>query len=381
MYQVLFYLPLHSLSDSLPDIPVYGYGMMLFIAFVLCSWLAGRLARREGIDPNVIPDLAIWLFVGGILGARINAVLQDWHSFFGEDKNPLRIFALWDGGLVLYGSLIGGAIAYFLAYRWLLAPAKVSNWKMADILAPCIALGVCLGRVGCLLTGCCFGNVACADCASISFPLPSYPTHTMTQLGYQTLAGFMVRVGDLEVSAVEPGSPAEAAGLQSGDSIVSVNGQDVSHDKQVKEGIETRYLQLLAHLRGPWPAGVHQLQLGVRRDGQNVQLPAFLPVSLPLHPTQIYETISMGLLLFLLLSYYPFKKHDGSVLVLLMVGYGLHRFLNEMLRVDNPPLVLGLNEPQLVSMSILLGAGVLAYFVFVRRAGTSPTPTPAVNTW
>src|SRR3954452_18107241 len=88
-------------------VPVYGYGMMLFLAFVLCSWLAGRLARREGVDPKVLPDLAIWLFVTGIAGARITFVLQEWPTFFGEGKNPLRIFALLDGGLVLYGSLIG----------------------------------------------------------------------------------------------------------------------------------------------------------------------------------------------------------------------------------------------------------------------------------
>ncbi len=51
---------------------------------------------------------------------------------------------------MLYGSLIGGAIGYFLAYRRLIAPAGISTWKMADILAPCIALGIGLGRVGCL---------------------------------------------------------------------------------------------------------------------------------------------------------------------------------------------------------------------------------------
>src|SRR4051794_215621 len=94
MRQVLFYIA---------NVPVYGYGMMLFLAFVLCSWLAGRLARREQVDPKILPDLAIWLFVTGILGARITFVLQEWPSFFGEDRNPLRVFALWDGGLVLYG--------------------------------------------------------------------------------------------------------------------------------------------------------------------------------------------------------------------------------------------------------------------------------------
>lgn len=375
MRQVLFYLPF--------GIPVYGYGMMLFLAFVLCSWLAGRLARREGIDPKVLPDLGIWLFVTGILGARVTFVLQDWSAFAAE---PVRMFYLWDGGLVLYGSIIGGAIGYLLAYRRFLAPAHISSWKMADVLAPCIALGVGLGRVGCLLTGCCYGNVAGASCPAIEFPLPSAPTQDMARLGYQTLAGFTVN-DDLKVQQVEPASPAAQAGLRPGDVITAINNVDVSADKveKAKDGQKrriSRYGLLSAGLTGAWPAGVRQLHLKVRRGDQPIELPPFLPESLPLHPTQIYETISMGLLLFLLLSFYPYKKHDGAVMVLLMLGYGLHRFLNEMLRIDNPPELLGLTFSQEVSLLVLAGGAVLAYFVFTRRPAPPPAPAvPAGATW
>ncbi len=189
--------------------------------------------------------------------------------------------------------------------------------------------------------------------------------------------------------AVEPDSPAAEADLQPGDSIVAVNDFDVSSDKHErtttgKPAFFSRYELLGIGLQNAWPHGEHQLHLTVLRDGREVALPAFLPVSLPLHPTQIYETISMGLLLFLLLSFYPFKKVDGSVMVLLMVGYGLHRFLNEMLRIDNPPLALDLTFSQLVSIGVLLGAAVLAYFVFVRRASAPSAPVTAVavvNTW
>src|SRR5260370_5418768 len=79
------------------------------------------------------------------------------------------------------------------------------------------------------------------------------------------------------------------------------------------------------------------LQLTVLREGNSVILPPFEPRTIGLHPTQIYETISMCLLLFFLLSYYPYKRHDGELMVLLMVGYGVHRFLNEMLRLDVDP--------------------------------------------
>src|SRR5476649_151297 len=106
MYQVLLYIPLHWLTQILPEslgrfvpdgIPVYGYGMMLFLAYVLCSWLAGRLATREGIDRKLFADLAIVLFVSGIAGARITFVIQEWPNFADDWR---RVFFLWDGGLV-----------------------------------------------------------------------------------------------------------------------------------------------------------------------------------------------------------------------------------------------------------------------------------------
>src|SRR5262249_32514251 len=52
------------------SIPVYGFGMMLFLAFLACTWLGGRRGEREGISRETIQDIAIWVFVGGLLGAR-----------------------------------------------------------------------------------------------------------------------------------------------------------------------------------------------------------------------------------------------------------------------------------------------------------------------
>src|SRR5205807_126944 len=60
MQQVLFRLPIYWFSDQ--GIPIYGYGFMLFVAFVVCVWLACRLAAPEGVPPQRIQDLAIWLF-------------------------------------------------------------------------------------------------------------------------------------------------------------------------------------------------------------------------------------------------------------------------------------------------------------------------------
>ncbi len=357
MRQVLFYIPLHSVWDRLGDIPVHGWGAMLFVSFVCCLWLAVRLAQREGIAKETIQDLAIWLIVSGVVGARVAYILQ-----YPDDFPTFSdYFKLWHGGMVFYGGFIGAVIAYYVAYFLWLRKRDVSNWKMADVLAPCAALGLALGRMGCLLNGCCFGNVACMDCPAVHFPIGTVPEIVMVERGYQTAAGFTLETvsptsvyGTTTVRTVEPGSPAEKAGLKPKDKIKKVN------DKEIYG-----YTDILDYFSRYWPRGQTALELVVARtaaDGTTAEMPIgpFYPETIGLNPTQVYESISMVLLLFFLLSYYPFKKYDGSVMVLFMVGYGVHRFLNEMLRTDTEPVAFDMTLSQNLSIVILAAALILA---------------------
>ena len=371
MQQILFAIPLpewfrgmmatllgvFGVRFTASEIPIYGYGLMLFFAFILCVWLARRLCPREGVDGDLMPDLAIWLFISGIIGGRTVFVIQYWHTF---DGRPLSdIVKLWDGGLVLYGALFGAAFGYFAYYHRVLCKTGVTHWKMLDIMAPCIALGIALGRVGCLFTGCCYGNVACESCPAIHFPVGSPPYAEMVQRGYQTPLGFRFEDGSLQVQSVEPDSAAADAGLRAGDVVVKANGKQPEGLSDIKP-----------------TAGL--LHLTVLRD-KEVELPPFEPRSIGLNPTQPYETISMCLLLFFLLSYYPYKRHDGEVMVLLMVGYGVHRFLNEMLRTDTDPVAFGLTLSQNVSLGILALAAVLGAIVWRRPLISAPAPDTRIE--
>jgi phosphatidylglycerol---prolipoprotein diacylglyceryl transferase len=342
MQQILFDIPLQWLHAGW-HIPIYGYGLMLFFAYLLCTTLGKYLCKREGIDGQIIPDLAIWLFVAGILGGRIVFVIQFWHTF----EDGWHIIRLWDGGLVLYGSLAGGIIAYFVYDHFVLRKLNVSIWKMLDIIAPCIVLGIALGRVGCLCTGCCWGNVACDSCPALHFPIGSPAAKDMIQRGYQTPQGFLLDGRSLRVAVVEPGSAAANSGLRPDDTIVEVNGVPAMRPDDVV-----------------FTAG--ELSLTVLRAGQRMELSPFEPRSIGLHPTQVYETISMCLLLFFLLSYFPYRRYRGELMVFLMFGYGVHRFLNEMLRTDNDPVAFGLTLSQNVSI-LVLAAGVILAFIVYRR--------------
>ncbi|MFN4260274.1 MAG: prolipoprotein diacylglyceryl transferase family protein [Gemmataceae bacterium] len=431
MRQVLFWLPIYT--PWTPDgIPIYGFGLMLFVTFVVCTWLAGRRAVKVGIAKEHIQDLAIWIFVVGIIGARIVYMIQY--------QQPLStFFKIWEGGLVFYGSAIGGVVGYFLAYYFILRKHAISSWKVADIVAPVAALGLSLGRVGCLLNGCCYGEVACPDCWSITYPLSAPARYPLVSQGYQTAAGFTT-LAESEfndprtvVDQVEPGSSADQAGLRSGDKIVQVDGianniivqvqgapaivnqlanvlrarhspgQQALFDEQGQSALKITYGDpkefqkdqsvlddyvyghglkysvhdvLRDHLVYNWPRGQTDLRLTVERDGQIIPLPPIQPRTLGLHPTQLYETISTLLIFLLLLAYEPFKRHDGAVMVLFMFTYAIHRFVNEMLRNDTDPVAFGMTLSQNGSILVLLAAVALAIYLWRKPAQYSAAGLP-----
>src|SRR5206468_1505161 len=122
----------------------------------------------------------------------------------------------------------------------------------------------------------------------------------------------------------EPGSAAEKAGLERGDVIVAVGG------KEIKD-----YDHLAAALYpGNRRRGEKEVSLTVRRGSQEVVLPPFVPRTIGLVPTQLYESVSMFLIFLVLIALYPLRQYDGQVMVVLMLCYAVHRFFNETLRHD-----------------------------------------------
>jgi len=143
----------HPIAFKLGSFTIHWYGVMMALAFIAGLWTAMRRARREKISGETIADVTLWLMIGAILGARFVYVTTYWKEEFADQ--PLsEIFMIQHGGLVYYGGLIGAAIAGIIYIRW----KKLPLWKIADIVAPSIALGSMFGRTGCLLNGCCYGR-------------------------------------------------------------------------------------------------------------------------------------------------------------------------------------------------------------------------------
>lgn len=161
---------MHSIAFKIGSITIHWYGVFVALGFFAGLWTASRRARMAGITREEVFDIGPWLIVGGIAGGRILYVMSYWREQFAAKPFP-EIFMVQHGGLVFYGGLIG-AIAAAMTYLKL---KKLSVWKMADILAPSIALGYAFGRIGCLMNGCCYGR-PCDLPWAIHFPA-DHATH------------------------------------------------------------------------------------------------------------------------------------------------------------------------------------------------------------
>lgn len=169
MRQILFTIP------AFGGIPIFGYGTMLFLAFLGSTQLAAWRAKREKLDPELLYDLALWVFIGGLVGARLFYVIQYWGD---RIRTVGDIFRIWEGGIVLYGSIMGGTATFFF-YRFL-RPFPLR--PLLDVVAPSLAIGVALGRFGCFLNGCCYGDL-CDLPVGVAFPIHSPPWKAQATLG------------------------------------------------------------------------------------------------------------------------------------------------------------------------------------------------------
>jgi len=159
----------HKIAFHLGNFTIYWYGVLVALGLLAGLWTAGRRAPLSGIRTETVIDLGPWLILGTIVGARGLYVLSYWRQDFA--KEPFwQIFNIRGGGLVFYGGLIGASLACILYVRF----KRLPLWKVADVLAPSIALGHSIGRMGCLMNGCCYGR-ACDLPWAVHFP-DDHPT-------------------------------------------------------------------------------------------------------------------------------------------------------------------------------------------------------------
>ncbi len=184
---------MHPVLLEFGFIKIFTYGVFVASGFFVAIVLAGWQAKAEGLDQEKVLDLCFYILVAAILGARLLYVLVEYKYF---SANPLEIFKFWKGGLVYYGGLILGALVSFFYMR----KHNMPVWKVADVIAPSLAIGQAIGRWGCFFAGCCYGKktevswaIVFTDAKSLApINIPLHPTQIYLSLNALVILGILV---------------------------------------------------------------------------------------------------------------------------------------------------------------------------------------------
>ncbi|MEB2284931.1 MAG: hypothetical protein B6D46_12130 [Polyangiaceae bacterium UTPRO1] len=135
----------HPIVFSIGPLTIYSFGVMLAIAFLTAGNVVQRELARKNLDPELASSFVVWAAVGGLVGSRVLSFVDDWQGFI---RDPLA-FVFTGAGFVFYGGLIGG----FLTVSAIIWRRHLPYWRVTDCIAPGLAIGQSIGRIGCLLAG------------------------------------------------------------------------------------------------------------------------------------------------------------------------------------------------------------------------------------
>jgi phosphatidylglycerol---prolipoprotein diacylglyceryl transferase len=144
---------LHPILISIGSFHLPTYGTLLVLAILGGIYTAIRLGRRVGLDSALILDFCTWLILVALVGAKVLMILTDW-TYYRANLGDIFSFSTLMAGGVFYG----GFIAALFFTVWYVRVQKLSFWKLADVLAPGVALGQSVGRLGCFSAGCDYGK-------------------------------------------------------------------------------------------------------------------------------------------------------------------------------------------------------------------------------
>jgi phosphatidylglycerol:prolipoprotein diacylglycerol transferase len=161
--------------------------MALAVLAAVCSIL--RLGRREGLDSAQLLDFSFWLLLVALLGAKVLMVISDWSYYW---RYPGEIFS-WST-LRSGGVFYGGFVAALLFAVWYIRLHHLPFWKVVDVYAPAVSLGLGVGRIGCFAAGCDYGKPTASawgvvftdpiahEASGVPLGIPLYPTQPIMSL-------------------------------------------------------------------------------------------------------------------------------------------------------------------------------------------------------
>jgi phosphatidylglycerol:prolipoprotein diacylglycerol transferase len=140
-------IPIDPIIFSIGHFHLRWYSIIVTTAILIGVWMAVKEAGRKGFIKDEIYNNMLWIIIAGMIGARLFHVIDHWPDEFAA--NPIRVLYIWEGGLAIWGGIIGGLIAIVVL-------ARQNRWKLSrllDAFVPGVVLAQAVGRVACIITG------------------------------------------------------------------------------------------------------------------------------------------------------------------------------------------------------------------------------------
>ncbi|TDT50549.1 prolipoprotein diacylglyceryl transferase [Fonticella tunisiensis] len=186
---------------------VHGYGLMIALGIAAAIITAMYRAKRRGLSKDAVADIAIYGIIGGVIGAKLLFLIVEAPYII---KNPVVLKDMLAAGFVIYGGIIGGALAAYIYCR----RKKLNFLPYFDLIAPSISIAQGFGRIGCLFAGCCYGKVTAGPLGIVfnnsPFVAPGVkriPTQIYSSLGNFIIAAILL------IYASKPRNNGKVAGL------------------------------------------------------------------------------------------------------------------------------------------------------------------------
>ncbi len=393
----VFWKVLPFLTIPERGVPIRGYGTMMLIGVLSGGGLAVWRARRMNIAPQTLIDFLLWGILPGLIGGRVWHVIQYWPMMKrdGWVDTFVSVINVPGGGLVMYGALIG-ALAGWTFFIWrhkmpllrmldIVAPGMLLGLAFGRI--GCFMFGCCFGgpsdlpwavqfpagtlpwesqiEAGLLpVHGLTFEtNANAGGCADGNCTINhDHAAHDSAdhEADHAHSSEEVVRI-----RSVTPGSAAEAAGAKPGMQVLGADQYQVLHRQRFLQWFvarpvgETIYLLVMPEPPARWARTVPSssvestVESSAETSTDETDLPSLASVadalqpvvlewkaealpqkSLPVHPTQLYQSIDAFILCFLILALTPYCHRDGMQLAAALTVYPISRFLLELIRVD-----------------------------------------------
>ena len=188
---------MHTTLIHIGPLAIRSYGLMLALSFLCGVLLAYRRTRTIGLDFQRLIDLTVYVIVASIVGSRALYVVFHLQEFSAHPLDVINPFQS-SGEIGIQGlSMYGGVILSLIVGLWFFRRHRLPTWKMTDAIAPSLAFGTFLTRIGCFLNGCCFGKpgdlpwcVVFPSDSAAGYFFPGTAVHP-TQL-YASLGGILI---------------------------------------------------------------------------------------------------------------------------------------------------------------------------------------------